>query len=238
MSSSRDTPQCKDSSSNLLKLFNGGRSDHRVVTRQDLITDYSSNDDDNNNSPRSSTSDNAVAINNYYTWNSSRTNSPIHKERAQIISALHSVKSTSELCRGLTNCDGYNRAHRIKEIMSMCADRRGDFSADEYHHHDHPHHDHGNEQDPTVTESDAVTTALLTDGATSNRRSWTSSYLGGASLCWSSTAIDRETEDDYNDNGNENNVNAEEEHCRRTSKRQLSWFRKLNRKFRKSRDSR
>jgi len=162
------------------------------------------------------------------------------RERAQIISALHSVKSTSELCRGLTTCDGYNRSHRMKEIMSMCADRRGDFSADEYHHHDHPHHDYGNngnEQDPAVTESDIVTTAWLTDGATSNRRSWTSSYLGGASRCWSCTATDRETDDDDNDNGN-NNVNADEEHCRRTSKRQLSWFRKLNLKLRNSRDSR
>lgn len=79
MSSSRDTPQCKDSSINLLKLFNGGRPDHRVVTRQDLTTDYPSNDNDNNDSPRSPTSDSTVAINNYYTWNSSRTNSPIHK---------------------------------------------------------------------------------------------------------------------------------------------------------------
>lgn len=156
----------------------------------------------------------------------------MRRERAQIISALHSVKSTSELCRGLTNCDGYNRSHRMKEIMSMCADRRGDFSADEYHHHDH-----GSEQDPNVTESDTVTTAWLTDGATSNRRSWTSSYLGGASRCWSCTATDRETDDDDNGNGNDNNVNAEEEHCRRKSKRQLSWFRKLNRKFRNSRDS-
>lgn len=112
-----------------------------------------------------------------------------------------------------------------------CA-RTAGFSADEYHHHDH-----GSEQDPNVTESDTVTTAWLTDGATSNRRSWTSSYLGGASRCWSCTATDRETDDDDNGNGNDNNVNAEEEHCRRTSKRQLSWFRKLNRKFRNSRDS-
>jgi len=80
MSSSKDTAHCKDSTSNLLRLFNDGRPDHRVVTRRDLITDYpAGNDDDNDNSPQSSNSDGAVAINNYYTWNSSRTNSPIHK---------------------------------------------------------------------------------------------------------------------------------------------------------------
>jgi len=75
MPSSKGKTNRKDSTSNLLRLFHGGRADHRVVTRQDLTTDYPEND----NSPRTSNSDGGVAINNYYTWNSSRTNSSIHK---------------------------------------------------------------------------------------------------------------------------------------------------------------
>jgi len=135
-------------------------------------------------------------------------------------------------------CNGFNRSHRMKEIMSMCADRRGDFSADEYHHHHHDHSNSGNEQD--AAETDTMTSTNSIGGATSNRRSWSSSYLGGASRCWSCTATDRETDedDDDNDDDNKKNANADETHCRRTSKRQLSWIRKLNRKFRNSRDSR
>ncbi|XP_025205023.1 uncharacterized protein LOC112601549 [Melanaphis sacchari] len=230
MSSSKDTAHCKDSTSNLLKLLNGERLDHRVVTRQDLTTDYPLNDDDNDNSTQPSNSESVVAINNYYTWNSSRTNSPIHKEREQIISALQSVKSISELCRELTT---RNIPHRMKEIMSMCADRRGDFSSDEYHHHHH-HINSGNEPDASQTNPNVMTT----DRTTLNRRSWSSSYFGGASRCWSCTATDRETDDVDNDKGNDKNANVDETNCRRKSKRQLSWRQKLKRKFRNSRNSR
>ncbi|XP_003243314.1 uncharacterized protein LOC100571867 [Acyrthosiphon pisum] len=229
MPSSKGKANRKDSTSNLLRLFHGGRTDHRVVTRQDLTTDYP----DNDNSPRTSTSDGGVAINNYYTWNSSRTNSSIHKERAEIVSALHSVKSASELHHGLSTCNSFTGSHRLREIMSMCADRRGDFSTDEYHRHDHGNS--GNDQ------ADDVASTWSTSGATADRRSWSSSYIGGASRCWSCTATDRETDDDEDDDdyGNNNNLTADEANCRRTAdSRRLSWVRKLNQKFRNSRDSR
>jgi len=94
MSSSKDAAHCKDSTANLLRLFNGGRADHRVVTRRDLTTDYPGNDD-NDNSPRPSNSDDVVAINNYYTWNSSRTNSSIHKyawrARMKVLIVLYNI---------------------------------------------------------------------------------------------------------------------------------------------------
>jgi len=151
------------------------------------------------------------------------------RERAEIVSALHSVKSASELHRGMSTCNSFTRSHRLREIMSMCADRRGDFSTDEYHRHDHGNS--GNDQ------ADDVASTWSTSGATADRRSWSSSYIGGGARCWSCTATDRETDDDEVDD--DNNLTADEAHCRRTAdSRWLSWVQKLNQKFRKSRDSR
>ncbi|CAI6369526.1 unnamed protein product [Macrosiphum euphorbiae] len=155
------------------------------------------------------------------------------RERAEIVSALHSVKSASELHRGLSTCNSSTRSHRLREIMSMCADRRGDFSTDEYHRHDHGNS--GNDQ------ADDVASAWSTSGATADRRSWSSSYIGGGARCWSCTATDRESDDDedINDDEPNNNLTADEAHGRRTTdSRRLSWVQKLNQKFRNSRDSR
>lgn len=158
------------------------------------------------------------------------------RERAEIVSALHSVKSASELHRGLTTRNSFTRSDRLREIMSMCADRRGDFSTDEYHRHYHGNI--GNDQVAVETEPDDVALAWSTSGATTDRRSWSSSYIGGASRCWSCTATDRETDDDDNDDDG-NNATADEAHSRRTSdNHRLSWVRKLNQKFRSSRDRR
>lgn len=127
----------------------------------------------------------------------------IDRERAKIISDLHSVKSVSELHRGMKTCNDFARSHRIREIVSFCADRRCDFSADDYHDHDHGNN--SNELVASVTEPDDVAAVAWTsNGATSDRRSWSSSYLGGTSRsrCWSCTTIDRETDDDDDDDDN------------------------------------
>lgn len=74
----------RESAVNLLRLFKVEPT-HRVITRQDLQRVYDANpssstaaglsrDTDNENGNESN-----IAINHYYTWNSSQTNASIHK---------------------------------------------------------------------------------------------------------------------------------------------------------------
>jgi len=159
----------------------------------------------------------------------------MHRERAEIVSALH--KSSSDLHRGLSTCNSFTRSHNMRKIMSMCADRRSDFSTDEYHRQDQGNS--GNEQMAIETEPDDVATAWSTSGEAVDRRRWLSSHIGGASRCWSCTATDRETDDDDDDvDEDNNNVTTDEAHYRRTSEsHRLSRTKKLTRKIRNSRDS-
>lgn len=125
--------------------------------------------------------------------------------------------------------------------MSMCADRRSDFSTDEYHRLDQGNS--GNERVAVETEPDDVATVWSTSGeAADDRRRCLSSHIGGAALrCWSCTATDRETDDeeDVDDvDEDNNNVTTDEAHYRRTSENhRLSRTQKLTRKIRNSRDS-
>lgn len=79
----------RDSTANLLRLFKT-QPDHHVVTRQDLTRDYDDDDDDDNcdgtstsscpaTPPEGADDSGEVVINNYYTWNSSKTNASILK---------------------------------------------------------------------------------------------------------------------------------------------------------------
>lgn len=77
-----------NSTENLLRLFKV-QPTHHVITRQDLVMDYdvdtmtsenSKIDDDNANTTLGQVeSTETIAINNYYTWNSHRTNKSFHK---------------------------------------------------------------------------------------------------------------------------------------------------------------
>lgn len=160
----------------------------------------------------------------------------MRRERAEIVSALH--KSASDLHRGLTTCNNFTRSHSLRKIMSMCADRRSDFSTDEYHRHDHGNS--GIERIAVETEPDDMVTVWSTSGEAADRRRWSSSHIGGASRCWSCTATDRETDDDDDVDEDNSNVTTDEAHYHRTSENhRLSWTQKLTRnKIRNSRNSR
>lgn len=81
-----------NSTADLLRMFKM-QPNHHVVTRQDLAVDYDKSspatatkidgDDDNNDdvatTSRKIESAGIVPINNYYTWNSHRTNKSFHK---------------------------------------------------------------------------------------------------------------------------------------------------------------
>lgn len=70
-SSSDSSDESKDSETDLLRLYKVQPHNH-VVTRQDLNRDY-------HNESHSTVTHAEPIINNYYTWNSSRTNATIHK---------------------------------------------------------------------------------------------------------------------------------------------------------------
>lgn len=87
MSSEKNTKNKKDSTTNLMRLFKV-QPNNQIVTRQDLVRDYNgetsarssnSDDDDDDNDDDNNNENDIISINNYYTWNSSRTNASIHK---------------------------------------------------------------------------------------------------------------------------------------------------------------
>lgn len=95
MSSGKEAPAVngKDSTINLLRLFKV-QPNHHVVTRHDLTRDYKS--------PSSFQHAEDVTINNYYTWNSSSTNAPIHKYVTAECTNVYRYNPSS-VCWGLLN---------------------------------------------------------------------------------------------------------------------------------------
>ncbi|XP_025419262.1 uncharacterized protein LOC112689662 [Sipha flava] len=147
MSSENNPKNDKDSTTNLMRLFKV-QPDHQLVTRQDLTRDYNSgtsarslnSDDEDENDDNDDDNNNFISINNYYTWNSSITNASIHKERAAIMSALHSAESVpipslsapSSSSRPLAS-KSFTKSHRVQDIVAMCSDERSAFSTEDYH---------------------------------------------------------------------------------------------------------
>ncbi|VVC45994.1 Hypothetical protein CINCED_3A025121 [Cinara cedri] len=147
-----------NSTTDLLRMFHA-QPNHHVVTRKDLAIDYNkispnvaenakvdeNDDDDDVVATTSGKFENAgpITINNYYTWNSHRTNKSFHKERAELLSTLHlsSISFSPTPSRSQSqsppaqSSKSFTRSHRVRDIVHMCSDGRI-FSTDDYHNNE------------------------------------------------------------------------------------------------------
>lgn len=155
------------------------------------------------------------------------------RERAAIISAIHSVQSSSsyppQASSSITPLPlkpskSFTRSHRVRDIVHMCSEERYSYSADNYHHH---HHNHHNEHVIPVEmerrpQEDYI--PIMMD----NYR-WP--HVGNNSRCWSCTATDGSV-DGLQDDDNIGRIPN-------TSSRMSMWKRSLlGRLFKKKRDKR